>query len=55
MNAARDNYFFRKFVGYCWCIPGQIIDDLKEQEGVHGICGLGTCRDRAALIGFTTT
>jgi hypothetical protein len=31
-----------------------MIDDLKEQEGVHGICGLGTCRDRAALIGFTT-
>jgi hypothetical protein len=33
----------------------QMIDDLKEQEGVHGICGLGTCRDRAASIGFTTT
>jgi hypothetical protein len=32
-----------------------MIDDLEEQEGVHGICGLGTCRDRAALIGFTTT
>jgi hypothetical protein len=36
-------------------IPAQMIDDLKEQEGVHGICGLGTCRDRAALIGFATT
>jgi hypothetical protein len=32
-----------------------MIDDLKEQEGVHGICGLGTRRDRAALIGFATT
>jgi hypothetical protein len=31
-----------------------MIDDFKEQEGVHGICGLGTCRDRA-LIGFITT
>ena len=32
-----------------------MIDDLKEQKGVHGICGLGTCCDSAALIGFTTT
>ncbi len=34
----------------CWCIPGQMIDDLKEQEGVQGIYGLGTCRDRSADI-----
>jgi hypothetical protein len=27
-----------------------MIDELKEQEDVHGICGLRTCRDRAALI-----
>jgi hypothetical protein len=27
---------------------------LKEQEGAHGICGVGTCRDSAAGIGFTT-
>jgi hypothetical protein len=32
-----------------------MIDDLKEQEGVHDICGLGSCGDRAALIGVTTT
>jgi hypothetical protein len=25
-----------------------MIDDLKEQKGVHDICGLGTCRDRMA-------
>jgi hypothetical protein len=43
-----------EFVEYCWCISGQMIDDLKEQEGVHGICGLGTCGDRTVLIGFTT-
>jgi hypothetical protein len=54
MNAARDYYFFGSSSDIVWCIPGQMIDDLKEQEGVHGICGFGTCRDRAALIGFTT-
>jgi hypothetical protein len=55
MNAARDNCFFGSSSKYCWRIPGQMIDDLKEQEGVPGICGLGTWRNRAALIGFTTT
>jgi hypothetical protein len=29
-----------------------MIDDLKEQEGVHDICRLRTCGDRAALIGL---
>jgi hypothetical protein len=55
MNAARDKYFFRSSSDIVGASPGQMIDDLKEQEGVHGICNLGTCRDRVALIGFTTT
>jgi len=37
MNAACDYYFFGSSSDIDWCIPGQMIDDLKEQEGVHGI------------------
>jgi hypothetical protein len=55
MNAARDYYFFRNSSNIISCISDQMIDDLRQQEGVHGICVLGACRDRAALVGFITT
>jgi len=44
--AAQGNHFFERSSGYGGTISRLMIDDLKEQEGVHGVRRLRTGRDK---------